>query len=59
MYLITLDSDTDFDGWRTAARALAINDVKPADINWRVQGHAADLFEELPSQPLPGAWRGR
>ena len=24
---ITLDSETDFDGWRKAARALALNDV--------------------------------
>lgn len=53
MHLITLDTDTDFDGWRKAARALAVNNVAPTDITWRVQGHAADLFEELPSQPLP------
>ena len=29
MHHITLDSETDFDGWRKAARALALNDVKP------------------------------
>ena len=28
---ITLDGETDFDGWRKAARALALNDVKPAE----------------------------
>jgi uracil-DNA glycosylase len=53
MHVVTLDSDTDFDGWRKAARALAINGVTPADVTWRVQGHAPDLFEELPSPPLP------
>ena len=29
MHFITLDSETDFEGWRKAARALALNDVKP------------------------------
>jgi uracil-DNA glycosylase len=53
MYNITLDSETDFDGWRTAARALAMNDVRPADITWRVKGNTPDLFEELPAPPLP------
>ena len=32
MHCITLDSETDFDGWRKAARALALNDVKPSDV---------------------------
>ena len=27
MHIVTLDSETDFDGWRKAARALALNDV--------------------------------
>jgi uracil-DNA glycosylase len=53
MHTITLAHETDFDGWRQAARALAMNDVRPADVTWRVQGNAPDLFEELPSQPLP------
>jgi uracil-DNA glycosylase len=52
MHTITLDSDTDFDGWRRDARALAMSDVRPADITWRVKGEP-DLFEELPSPPLP------
>ena len=29
MHTITLDSETDFDGWRKAARTLVLNDVKP------------------------------
>jgi uracil-DNA glycosylase len=53
MHTITLDNETDFDGWRTAARALAMNDVRPTDVTWRVAGNTPDLFEELPSQPLP------
>jgi uracil-DNA glycosylase len=53
MHTVTLTHETDFDGWRTAARALAMNDVRPADVTWRVTGDAPDLFEELPTQPLP------
>jgi uracil-DNA glycosylase len=44
MHFITLDSETDFDGWRKAARALALNDVKPSDVSWRVVGDAPELF---------------
>ncbi len=44
MHIITLDSETDFDGWRKAARALALNDVKPADVTWNVAGDAPELF---------------
>src|SRR5215207_559596 len=45
MHFITLDSETDFDGWRKAARALALNDVKPSDVSWRVAYDAPELFE--------------
>ncbi|MBR0718319.1 UdgX family uracil-DNA binding protein [Bradyrhizobium liaoningense] len=38
MQLIILTSETDFDGWRTAARALALHRVDPADVTWTVQG---------------------
>jgi DNA polymerase len=48
---ITLDSETDFDGWRKAARALALNDVKPSDVTWRVANDAPELFEPT-DQPL-------
>ena len=51
MHHITLDSETDFDGWRKAARRLVLNDVSPADVTWRVQGDAPELFE--PTTPLP------
>jgi len=52
MHLITLDSDIDFNGWRTAARALVLNGVKPADVTWRVKGNAPDLFGDEASALL-------
>ncbi|MEK9278675.1 MULTISPECIES: UdgX family uracil-DNA binding protein [unclassified Bradyrhizobium] len=42
MYLITLDSETDFDGWRKTARALALHHVAPAEVTWSVQGRTKD-----------------
>lgn len=53
MHFITLDSETDFEGWRKAARALALNDVKPSDVTWMVRGNEPELFEPAPTdQPL-------
>jgi DNA polymerase len=46
MYLITLASETDFDGWRKAARALALHQVDPADATWCIQG---DTSNEIPA----------
>ena len=34
MHFITLDSETDFEGWRKAVRALALNDVGPSGFMW-------------------------
>jgi len=53
MHFITLDSETDFDGWRKAARALVLHEVKPADIIWTVQGSAPELFAPEAETPLP------
>jgi uracil-DNA glycosylase len=50
---ITLGSETDFVGWRNAARALALNEVKPADVTWRMQGNAPELFESTTTPPKP------
>src|SRR5687768_6502301 len=36
MPVVTLAHDRDFAGWRNAARALALNGVAPADVEWRV-----------------------
>ena len=54
MYLITLDSETDFDGWRKAARMLALHQVAPADVTWGVQGQTERIppgLSEAPSLP--------
>ncbi len=42
---IVLASETDFAGWRAAARALAIDDVAPEDVTWSV-GSDDTLFTE-------------
>ena len=47
MHLITLDSETDFDGWRKAARALALNQVPPSEVTWTVRGNEPELFAEI------------
>ena len=58
MHHITLDSETDFDGWRKAARALALSDVKPSDVTWRVADDAPELFEPTapPLEPPHGTF---
>ncbi|OCK61364.1 UdgX family uracil-DNA binding protein [Bradyrhizobium sp. LMTR 3] len=58
MHHITLSSQTDFDGWRKAARALALNDVKPSDVSWRVADDAPELFEPTaaPLEPPQGTF---
>jgi probable DNA metabolism protein len=58
MHFITLGSETDFDGWRKAARALALNDVKPSDVSWRVADDAPELFEPTtaPLEPPHGTF---
>jgi uracil-DNA glycosylase len=40
MHFFTLDNETDFDGWRKAARTLALDGVKPSDVTWTVRGNA-------------------
>src|SRR2546429_7001821 len=58
MHIITLDGETDFDGWRKAARALALNDVKPSDVTWHVAGDAPELFAPTapPLEPPAGTF---
>ncbi|MBV8924714.1 MAG: UdgX family uracil-DNA binding protein, partial [Bradyrhizobium sp.] len=38
-------SETDFDGWRKAARKLALNHIEPVDVSWSVRGNEPGLFE--------------
>src|SRR5690242_10026273 len=51
MHLITLDNETDFDGWRIAARALAREGVPPDNVNWRIRDPARDLPATASSLP--------
>jgi probable DNA metabolism protein len=55
--LALLDDPVDFDGWRRAARAFALADVKPEDVVWQVRDQAdgGDLFadETTPAEPSP------
>jgi uracil-DNA glycosylase family protein len=45
MRTVTLAGDRDFDGWRAAARGLALERVPPAEVEWRVGGGGSgDLF---------------
>jgi uracil-DNA glycosylase len=43
MHIMMLDNDTDFERWRRAARLMALNGVKPADVMWTVRGET-ELF---------------
>lgn len=56
MHIIILERETDFDGWRKAARTLALNGVKPSEVTWRVRGHAPEPAG--PSASLPEPPRG-
>jgi DNA polymerase len=58
MQYITLDNETDFDGWRKTARTLALNDVKPSDVTWNVAGDAPELFAPTtpPLEPPNGTF---
>jgi len=51
MQYIILDTETDFDGWRKAARSLVLHHVRPSDVTWSVQGREAELF--APPSPSP------
>ena len=50
MHQITLAHETDFAGWRTAARRLILDRVSPEQVSWSV-GHADDLFADAPATP--------
>ena len=53
MRSVRLEAEDDFEGWRSAARALAGAGVPVEEIAWRV-GEAGDLFAaEAP--PIPAA----
>jgi probable DNA metabolism protein len=45
MQLVRLSSETDFEGWRSAARALYAQGIAPELIEWRVGENAGGLFD--------------
>ena len=49
MYVV-LAHETDFDGWRQAARTLTLDGVKPEDVTWSVKGDE-ELFAEAAPHP--------
>ncbi|RUW60429.1 UdgX family uracil-DNA binding protein [Mesorhizobium sp. M7A.F.Ca.US.008.03.1.1] len=48
-YRVRLDGETDFAGWRDAARRLALNEVRPEDVDWHVAPGSDQA--ELPEVP--------
>jgi probable DNA metabolism protein len=54
MIRVDLAHAADFDGWREAARRLAIAGVAPGDVIWHTPGGAQDLFA-APAEALPEA----
>ncbi|TSE06178.1 UdgX family uracil-DNA binding protein [Mesorhizobium intechi] len=50
-YKVLLESETDFAGWRDAARRLALNEVRPEDVSWHVAAGADRTQRDLPAPP--------
>ena len=50
MRVVALAEPRDFDGWRAAARALALARIPPGEVEWVVGEAGADLFAD----PAPG-----
>ncbi|UAK23943.1 UdgX family uracil-DNA binding protein [Sphingomonas nostoxanthinifaciens] len=61
MQRVILSSPDGFDGWRIAARALAIEGVRADSIVWTIGEGPADLFagDASPHSPLPAATDGQ
>src|SRR3712207_3620442 len=55
MRLIRLADETDFDGWRKAARALRAAAVPPEQVRWIVGESGGELFGEEGPPPAPEA----
>lgn len=53
MHRVILTAPDDVDGWRAAARRLAVAGVDPAAIVWQVGDAPADLFGDAPLPPAP------
>ena len=55
MRIAGLATEDDFDGWRTAARALAAAGVPPSDVIWQVGDAPSDLFGDEVGVGAPDA----
>ena len=53
MPLVRLAHETDFEGWRTAARSLLAQDIAPREVEWRVGEGGNGLFD--PPEFVPTA----
>jgi len=53
MIRIKLSRPDDIDGWRYAARALALAEVAPHAVSWEIEGETGDLFGGVSSDALP------
>jgi uracil-DNA glycosylase len=58
MFTVELADQTDFDGWRDAARQLARAAISPDQVRWVVKGDASDDLFEQSSTTLPDARAG-
>jgi uracil-DNA glycosylase len=45
---VVLDTETDWQGWRNATRALVLSGVPPEDVHWSVRTHGEDAAPDLP-----------
>jgi len=50
-YNVWLESETDFSGWRDAARRLALNEIGPEDVSWYVAAGTDQMRSDLPAVP--------
>lgn len=48
-HLVRLESQTDFAGWRDAARRLATNDIPPENVSWQVEPDSESRGNDLPA----------
>ncbi|HZG08593.1 MAG TPA: UdgX family uracil-DNA binding protein [Allosphingosinicella sp.] len=55
MKTIVLSAADDFDGWRNAARALALAGVPAQEVTWQAGVEGDDLFAGPPESALPAA----
>ena len=61
MRVARLDSETDFESWRTHARGLLIDGIAPEHVAWQVGAAQTDLFGalEIPLDPRRTGYRPR